>query len=248
MSTSASGRHVSVGRRRYLATVWVGHVDGAAGGDVAVDEVVEWFDDVTAAGRWIDANAGDLDGRLDECVWVETVTIDRDSDTVVYDATPVQTGRFVERAWMQTDDGETQPSWSHLWESHEPAVFDAAALATLDRIDDGGWELDAANDGPGRGAAPAAADLADVHRLLVDALRAAWQVCEAADRHARAVTPNFHDGVRAGSNVPELLSAALEVVAAEVGGPDALVQHRPGSWEAEHVHALAQVWRFTDVA
>lgn len=248
MSASASSRHASVGRRRYLATVCVGHVDSAAGGEVATGEFEEWFEDVTAAGRWIDANAGDLDGRLDECVWVETVTIDRDADTVVYDATPMQTGRFVERVWVQTDDRATQPSWSHLWESHDPAVFDPGALESIDGIDDGGWELDDATGGPCRRAAPTSADLADVHRLLVDALRATWQVCEAAERHARAAIANLHDGVRAGSNVPDLLSAALEVVAAEVGGPDALVQHRPGSWESEHVHALAQVWRFTDVA
>lgn len=44
---------------------------------------------------------------------------------------------------------------------------------------------------------------------------------------------------RTGSNLPEMLRAALESVAREHGGSWALVRHRPGSWEASHVVALA---------
>lgn len=78
--------------------------------------------------------------------------------------------------------------------------------------------------------------------------RAAWQVCEAAERHTLATGPHLAAHARAGTNLPEFLRGALEVVAAEVGGPDTLVKHRPGSWEAEHVLALGHVWRFSDVA
>jgi hypothetical protein len=44
--------------------------------------------------------------------------------------------------------------------------------------------------------------------------------------------------------VPELLRSALEVVAAEVGGDEELVKHRPGSWEADHVRHLGAVITF----
>lgn len=42
-------------------------------------------------------------------------------------------------------------------------------------------------------------------------------------------------------NFPEIRREALERVAVEVrgGNPAALVRHRPGRWEAEHVEALA---------
>lgn len=42
-----------------------------------------------------------------------------------------------------------------------------------------------------------------------------------------------------GDNLPEMLRAALEEVATELGGVLRLVEHRPGSWEAQHVAALA---------
>ena len=42
-----------------------------------------------------------------------------------------------------------------------------------------------------------------------------------------------------GGNVPDLISAALMQAAYGLGGSSRLVQHRPGSWEATHVQALA---------
>jgi hypothetical protein len=46
---------------------------------------------------------------------------------------------------------------------------------------------------------------------------------------------------QAGLNLPELLREALERVARRHGGSHALVRHRPGSWEAVHVAALAEL-------
>ena len=249
MTASTTDRHAIIGRHRYRAMVSVQRADRAtADGVAAVDEVEEWFDDLTAAGRWVDANAGDFDGRVDQYVWAETVTIDPDADTVVYDATPVRTGRFVDRTWIQAVDRTAQPTWSHIWEPDDPTTFDATSLESLDGSDDAEWELDDTTLDLRKVAAPSSADLADAHRLLVEALRAAWQVCEAAERHTLATGPHLAARARAGTNLPEFLRGALEVVAAEVGGPDALVKHRPGSWEAEHVLALGHVWRFSDVA
>ena len=42
-----------------------------------------------------------------------------------------------------------------------------------------------------------------------------------------------------GWNLPEALARALVEVATEHGGSYALIAHRPGSWEAQHVAALA---------
>jgi hypothetical protein len=42
-----------------------------------------------------------------------------------------------------------------------------------------------------------------------------------------------------GHNVPDLLAAGLRQAAELTGGSTGLVRHRPGSWEAEHVAALA---------
>jgi hypothetical protein len=242
---SAAERHALVGRHRYRASVWVERTDNADGVD-DVDLVEEWFDDLSVAGGWVDARAGEFDGQVDQYVWAETVTID--GDTVVYDAAPVETGRFVDRVWMTTaSEGPAQAMWSHMWEPDaDSSVFDDASLASLDGFD-GEWELDASTLAA-RAAGVSAVDLAESHRLLVEALRVAWRVCETAEHHRSAPASGLAGGVRAGVNVPELLSGALEVVAAEVGGPDMLVKHRPGSWEAEHVHALGQVWRFCHVS
>jgi hypothetical protein len=38
---------------------------------------------------------------------------------------------------------------------------------------------------------------------------------------------------------PDLLRECLEGVALELGGVEALVRTRPGSWEADHLRALA---------
>lgn len=64
---------------------------------------------------------------------------------------------------------------------------------------------------------------------LTQALRDVLDVCDtarAADGHA------MH-------NLPDVLSAALTQVGRERGGTIGLIQHRIGSWEAEHVRALA---------
>ena len=77
------------------------------------------------------------------------------------------------------------------------------------------------------------ANLDTVNAELVAVLRHAWVVCERLD-----AGPIYPGGPRAGVNLPELLSGALQALAAELGSTEALVRHRPGSWEAEHVRAL----------
>ena len=67
---------------------------------------------------------------------------------------------------------------------------------------------------------------------LATAIERALAVCDACDDGFRT-----EYGAAAGVNLPELLSAALSRVALEQGSYR-LVQHRPGSWEAEHVRAL----------
>jgi hypothetical protein len=62
-----------------------------------------------------------------------------------------------------------------------------------------------------------------VHEALVEAIRNAWDVVD-------------HYGV---GNLPEMLRGALEQVGRDLGGSHALVRHRPGSWEANHVRGLA---------
>ncbi|HVT78307.1 MAG TPA: hypothetical protein VHD87_14825 [Acidimicrobiales bacterium] len=68
-------------------------------------------------------------------------------------------------------------------------------------------------------------------RLLVDALRVNLEACgEPVEVRA---------GVFAGDNLAERLRSALEALAVERGGVEALVAHRPGCWEADHVRQLA---------
>jgi hypothetical protein len=42
-----------------------------------------------------------------------------------------------------------------------------------------------------------------------------------------------------GASFPDLLREVLEVMAADLGGTEGLVRTRPGSWEAQHLRALA---------
>lgn len=83
---------------------------------------------------------------------------------------------------------------------------------------------------------------------LATAIAAVWQACEDGYDH--------HRGIGAAGNLPEALSYALGVAAVTLGldrdatgtvieeawaqevAAEALVCHRPGSWEAEHVRAL----------
>lgn len=48
------------------------------------------------------------------------------------------------------------------------------------------------------------------------------------------------DVVRAGDDLGDVLSCALGQAADRVGGVEALVAGRPGSWEADHVRQLAE--------
>lgn len=73
--------------------------------------------------------------------------------------------------------------------------------------------------------------LADAQHALNQAMLAAWEACEPPTE----VQP----GVYAGPNLPEMIRASLEWLGAIKGGTEALVRHRPGSWEAEHIRALA---------
>lgn len=85
-------------------------------------------------------------------------------------------------------------------------------------------------------------------RDLASAIAAVWQVCEDGYDHDR--------GLGAGGNLAEALSYALGLAAVTLGldrddtatvvdgeraqmmAAEALVCHRPGSWEADHVRAL----------
>lgn len=85
-------------------------------------------------------------------------------------------------------------------------------------------------------------------RALGDALADVWQACEAGYDHRR--------GLGAVGNLPEALSYALGLAAVTLGldrdahgalvcddeaqlvAAEALVSHRPGCWEADHVRAL----------
>jgi len=76
---------------------------------------------------------------------------------------------------------------------------------------------------------------------LASALAEVWQACEARYDHER--------GLASAGNLPEALSYALGLdrdddgtlidgEAAQRVAAEALVWHRPGSWEADHVRAL----------
>jgi hypothetical protein len=85
-------------------------------------------------------------------------------------------------------------------------------------------------------------------RDLADALADVWQACEAGYDHQR--------GLGTVGNLPEALSYALGLAAVTLGldrdangtlvddqeaqlvAAEALVCHRPGSWEADHLRAL----------
>jgi hypothetical protein len=85
-------------------------------------------------------------------------------------------------------------------------------------------------------------------RDLADALADVWQACEAGYDHQR--------GLGSVGNLPEALSYALGLAAVTLGldrdakgavvddqeaqlvAAEALVCHRPGCWEADHVRAL----------
>lgn len=53
---------------------------------------------------------------------------------------------------------------------------------------------------------------------------------------------------RDGGDVGDLLGAACSLAAARLGGPEELVDGRPGSWEAAHVVGLAGGWEYVDPA
>jgi len=83
---------------------------------------------------------------------------------------------------------------------------------------------------------------------LASALAEVWQACQARYDHGR--------GLGTAGNLPEALSYALGLAAVTLGldrdddgtlidgeaaqrvAAEALVWHRPGSWEADHVRAL----------
>ncbi len=68
-------------------------------------------------------------------------------------------------------------------------------------------------------------------QLLVEAFDAALAYCDEVDPGP------LPSGARASTNLPELLREALEEIAGR-DGADRLVEHRPGSWEAQHLLAL----------
>lgn len=63
--------------------------------------------------------------------------------------------------------------------------------------------------------------------------------------HVAAISAAILDSVRAGDDLGDVLSAALGSAADELGSVEALVAGRPGSWEAEHVRALAMQYADT---
>lgn len=70
-----------------------------------------------------------------------------------------------------------------------------------------------------------------VIEMLVDAFDVALSYCDDVDPGP------WPSGARASTNLPELVREAFEVIA-ERDGAERLVEHRPGSWEAQHVNAL----------
>ena len=73
---------------------------------------------------------------------------------------------------------------------------------------------------------------AEVQSQLVDALAAAYQLGEDTTYDPGGPVPAW-------ANLPEQLRDALEELGRRHGGSATLVAHRPGSWEAVHVVALA---------
>lgn len=68
-------------------------------------------------------------------------------------------------------------------------------------------------------------------RGLVAAIDAALAYCDEVDPGP------LPWGARLSTNLPELLREALEEIA-ERDGVERLIEHRPGSWEAQHLLAL----------
>jgi hypothetical protein len=66
---------------------------------------------------------------------------------------------------------------------------------------------------------------------LVEALRRSLEAC--------GEPVEVQPGIFAGDNLAERLGAALATLAEELGSVEALVAHRPGCWEADHVRNLA---------
>jgi hypothetical protein len=67
-------------------------------------------------------------------------------------------------------------------------------------------------------------------RALADALANVWQACEAGYDHRR--------GLGTVGNLAEALGALVCDDEARLVAAEALVSHRPGCWEADHVRAL----------
>lgn len=226
--------HRRVGQRTYRAVVErfaPGSGPDDASTDLAGHEA--WFDSLAEAGAWVDdQSVSPLDGRVEEHVWQETISVDREANRVVYDATRHPTGRFLDRIYYyrSPDEDDPQARWSFVDTDNEPGRFNPDVWPADETL----WEYGPGIVGSSFNGAPTFADLATARRELVEALRAAWRLCE-------LLRDPFDVGVPTGQNVPELLRAALEVVAAEVGGVDELVKHRPGSWEADHVRSLAVI-------
>lgn len=111
------------------------------------------------------------------------------------------------------------PAWRALIAAVVPALD---ALEALEAGQD-------AADTPGEVLEDHRARYAEVLGALMAAVGAAVDLCD----DALAV-----DGRPFGTNLPEMLSEALSRVAHDRGGPDALLRHRPGSWEAATLEPL----------
>ena len=56
--------------------------------------------------------------------------------------------------------------------------------------------------------------------------------------HVHQAIAAFRTAIADGEDIGEFIATALALLAAEIGGPGAVIANRPGSWEAAHVAAL----------
>jgi hypothetical protein len=214
MATQLDDTYSRIGERACLAQIY----DVALTDPANADTLTAWFETVTDAGRWIETVAGlTNDSEIIECVWREVV--DTDSDDVTYHAERHATGRYLDRL-VDNIDNKPFARWSDgVVDDEHPDTLGDVDLILI--ADDTSWEL---RHNHLSHAVTTDVSHATAHRDLVASLRTVWQHCEA------------HGG---GTNLPEMLRSALEVVASELGSTHHLVTHRPGSWEADHIRDLA---------
>ena len=224
--------HRRIGQRTYRAVV-ERFVSGAGPDDAVIDiaEHEAWFDSLADAGSWVDEqSASPLDGRVEEHVWQEAISVDREANRIVYDATRHPSGRFLDRVYYQSaDEEDPHARWSFVETDDEPGRFDP----DLSPADETLWEYvpgivgsrfgRCANPRRSRHGASRGRGGAGGVASVRTAARPVRRRC--ADRAERArVAPRRP---RSGGGRSRWGRRARK--------------HRPGSWEADHVRNLAVI-------